>query len=348
MKIVVTGGSGFIGSHVCEHFASLGNAVVAYDNLSRASLLQRKESENTQSNWDFLKTLRHIKTVAGSTLDYSKLKSVMNDTDAIVHTAAQTAVTTSLMDPRTDFNTNLLGTFNVLEAARNSKSNPCVVFCSTNKVYGESVNAVEIVGKKKRYAYADSKFKGISESFSIDQSKHTPYGCSKLGADLYVQDYAHTYGLRTAVFRMSCIYGPRQFGVEDQGWVAWFVIANLTGTPVTIYGDGKQVRDVLFVKDLVRAYEAFINGSVKCGVYNIGGGAKNTISILELMDLVESWSMRKFKASYGNWRAGDQKVYISDISKVSKDLGWSPKVGVEKGVRELYDWVKENSNLFKD
>lgn len=347
MKVVVTGGSGFIGSHVCEHFASLGNAVVAYDNLSRASLLQKKEGKNSQSNWEFLKTLRHVKTVRGSTLDYSKLKSVMDDADAIVHTAAQTAVTTSLTDPRTDFNTNLLGTFNVLEAARNAESNPCVVFCSTNKVYGESVNEVEITEKKRRYTYADPKFKGIPESFSIDRSKHTPYGCSKLGADLYVQDYAHTYGLRTAVFRMSCIYGPRQFGVEDQGWVAWFVIANLTGTPVTIYGDGKQVRDVLFVKDLVRAYEAFINSDIRCGVYNMGGGAKNTTSILELMSLIESWSMRKFKTSYGNWRAGDQKVYISDITKASEELNWSPKVGVEKGVKELYEWVRKNADLFK-
>ncbi|MCJ7517798.1 MAG: SDR family NAD(P)-dependent oxidoreductase, partial [Methanomassiliicoccales archaeon] len=189
IKVLVTGGSGFIGSHVCEHFASLGNAVVAYDNLSRSSLLLKKEGKSATSNWDFLKTLRHIKTIRGSTLDYSKLKSVMEDVDAIVHTAAQTAVTTSLTDPRTDFNTNLLGTFNVLEAARNSKTNPCIVFCSTNKVYGENVNSVPIIGKKKRYAYEDPKFRGISESFSIDQSKHTPYGCSKLGADLYVQDY---------------------------------------------------------------------------------------------------------------------------------------------------------------
>lgn len=347
MKVVVTGGSGFIGSHVCEHFASLGNAVVAYDNLSRASLLQKKEGKSSLSNWEYLKTLRHVKTVRGSTLDYSKLKSVMEDADAIVHTAAQTAVTTSLTDPRTDFNTNLLGTFNVLEAARNAKSNPCVVFCSTNKVYGESVNEVEIAEKKRRYVYADSKFRGIPESFSIDRSKHTPYGCSKLGADLYVQDYAHTYGLRTAVFRMSCIYGPRQFGVEDQGWVAWFVIANLTSTPVTIYGDGKQVRDVLFVKDLVRAYEAFIGSRVRCGVYNMGGGAKNTTSILELMDMIESWSKKKFKVSHGSWRAGDQKVYISDITKASEELNWSPKVGVEKGVKELYQWVGENLTLFR-
>lgn len=347
MKVLVTGGSGFIGSHVCEHFASLGNAVVAYDNLSRSSLLLKKEGKSATSNWNFLKTLRHIKTIRGSTLDYSKLKSVMEDVDAIVHTAAQTAVTTSLTDPRTDFNTNLLGTFNVLEAARNSKTNPCIVFCSTNKVYGENVNSVPIIGKKKRYAYEDPKFRGISESFSIDQSKHTPYGCSKLGADLYVQDYAHTYGMRTAVFRMSCIYGPRQFGVEDQGWLAWFVIANLTGQEVTVYGDGKQVRDALFVEDLVRAFQAFITSGIEGGVYNMGGGSKNTISILELIDMVESLSRKKFKIAHGNWRSGDQKVYISDIGKAMEELKWAPRVGVEKGVGRLYDWVQDNMTLFK-
>jgi len=182
--------------------------------------------------------------------------------------------------------------------------------------------------------------------FPTDLCEHTPYGCSKFAGDVYVQDYAHTYGLKTGVFRMSCIYGERQFGVEDQGWVAWFAIATLLNKPITIYGDGKQVRDVLYVKDLIRAYDRFINSNLKQAVFNIGGGPENTLSLLELLDLLEGLTGKRVKISYENWRPSDQKVYISDISKVKERLRWNPRVGPREGVNKLVKWVRENKGLF--
>jgi CDP-paratose 2-epimerase len=250
-----------------------------------------------------------------------------------------------LKDPRADFETNALGTLNVLESAR---LNDCaVVFCSTNKVYGENVNSIPIEEHSQRYNFSDAEYvNGIPENFSIDRTGHSPYGSSKLSADTYVQDYAHTYGLRTAVFRMSCIYGERQFGVEDQGWVAWFVIASMTGRPITIYGDGKQVRDVLYVKDLIGAFDRFIGSNIKHGVYNMGGGPRNTLSLLELVDLIEKHTGRRADLNYADWRQADQKVYISDIRNVSENLGWKPTISPSDGVARIIKWVEDNRDLF--
>jgi CDP-paratose 2-epimerase len=268
----------------------------------------------------------------------------------IIHTAAQTAVTTSLVNPRTDFEVNALGTFNVLEAARLGKNNPCVIFCSTNKVYGDNVTKIPVREKEKRSEFADEKYKnGIPEEFSTDLCEHTPYGSSKFAADIYVQDYARRNEIDAAVFRMSCIYGTRQFGVEDQGWVAWFTIATMMDKPITIYGDGKQVRDVLYVSDLVKAYDAFIHRRDKIhhGVYNIGGGVENTLSLLELIDILENETGKKAKIKYDKWRKGDQKVYISDISKAKKKLNWKPKISPKEGVKDLFNWVLSNEELFE-
>lgn len=231
--------------------------------------------------------------VNGDVRDFGQLQSAMVGVDAVVHTAAQTAVTTSLSDPIKDFELNALGTLNVLEAIRHSKANVNFVGCSTNKVYGGNVNGVEIVEMEKRYSVRDEYPNGIPEEFPIDHCEHTPYGCSKLTADLYIQDYVHTYGLRAAAFRMSCIYGERQFGVEDQGWLAWFAIATILGKPITIYGTGKQVRDVLYVGDLVRAFDAFLQGKGDPGVYNIGGGPNNTLSLLELLEMLRKLIPKK-------------------------------------------------------
>lgn len=264
----------------------------------------------------------------------------------IIHTAAQVAVTASITDPRMDFEINALGTFNVIEAARLNDS--ALVFCSTNKVYGENVNKIEVAERETRYEFADPRYKnGIPETFPIDLISHSPYGCSKLAADIYVQDYAHTYGLKTGVFRMSCIYGERQFGVEDQGWVAWFVIATLTGRPITIYGDGKQVRDVLHVSDLVYAFDRFMNSTQKQEVFNIGGGPRNTLSLLELLELLRDFTGKTPRVSYASWRPADQKVYISDISRLAEKLGWQPTVRPRDGVNGLISWVLENNLLFK-
>jgi CDP-paratose 2-epimerase len=278
------------------------------------------------------------------------MEKLAKNVDAVFHTAAQTAVTTSVTDPRLDFELNCLGTFNVLEAARKAGTKPAVIYCSTNKVYGNNVNKVSLREGKARYEFSDPKFKnGIPESFSTDLCEHTPYGCSKYLADVYIQDYAERGIIDAGIFRMSCIYGTRQFGVEDQGWVIWFTIATILGKPLSIYGNGKQVRDVLYVEDLVRAYDAFLKKREKLhfGVFNMGGGIKNTISLLELLDLLKKQTDKRSKTSYSDWRPSDQKVYISDISKAGMVLGWSPKINPEVGVRRLVDWVSENKNVFK-
>ncbi len=201
--------------------------------------------------------------------------------------------------------------------------------------------------ESERYVFQDGNYvDGIPEDFPVDHTGHSPYGCSKLAADLYVQDYAHTYGLKTGVFRMSCIYGERQFGVEDQGWVAWFVIATLTGRPITIYGDGRQVRDVLYVGDLVRAFDLFLSSGIKHEVFNMGGGPTNTLSLLELLGLLGSLTGKTPVVRFSEWRKADQKVYVSDISKAKRLLGWSPTVSPKEGVSRLVSWVSGNIGLF--
>ena len=238
MNILITGGAGFIGTNSALYFAQKGWNVIVYDNLSRSALLGKKVTSDL--NWHHLSKHGNITLVDGDILNYKELSSEINKVDAVIHAAAQTAVTTSMTNPTTDFKINALGTFNVLEACRCSPCQPSVVYCSTNKVYGENVNKVDIEEKGSRYAFDDEEFThGIPENLGIDLCEHTPYGCSKLAGDIYAQDYARLYGLKVGVFRMSCIYGPHQFGVEDQGWVAWFTIAALLGKPITIYGDGK-------------------------------------------------------------------------------------------------------------
>ena len=347
MKILVTGGSGFVGSHVSEYYAKKGDEVTVFDNLSRGETLRAadKSESSINYNWNYLKNFENIELVRGDIRKAEEVKKAAEDVAAIIHTAAQVAVTSSVEDPRTDFEINALGTFNVLEAARKSGTSPAVIYCSTNKVYGENVNQIPVKEEETRYVF--DGLESVPETLSIDLCEHTPYGCSKLAGDLYVQDYAKLYGLKTAVFRMSCIYGTRQFGNEDQGWVAHFVISTITGKPLTIYGDGKQVRDVLYVSDLARAYDLFLESNKKDTVYNIGGGPKNTISLLELLDLLEKETGKRSKISFSDWRPSDQKVYISDISKAKKELDWEPKMGPKEGVETLIEWVEENREIFK-
>jgi len=340
MKILVTGGAGFIGSHVAEKYAKEGNEVIVFDNLSRATLLKKSEINHTY-NWDYLAKYKNIHRIKGDVRNREEVENVVSGVDVIFHTAAQTAVTTSVVNPTEDFRTNVIGVFNVLEAARRSPKIPTLIFCSTNKVYGNNVNTIEIQEKETRYCFADTFKEGIPETFSIDRCKHTPYGCSKLTGDLYMQDYAYLYGLKIGVFRMSCIYGIRQMGVEDQGWVAWFTIAAIKGKPIMIYGDGKQVRDVLYVDDLIEAYDAFIRSNVKRGVYNIGGGSQYTLSLLELLSLLEQHTGKKCKVNYSDWRPSDQKVYISNIEKIERELNWKPAIDPEEGVGRLIEWVQK-------
>ena len=311
-----------------------------YDNLSRSG---------TEANLSWLRA-EHGEGSFGLAVadvrDFDRLAEAAREADVIVHLAAQVAVTTSVEDPRTDFEVNALGTFNVLEAARLSGRDPIVLYASTNKVYG-GMEDVAVVEEAARYRYRDLPA-GVSEARPLDF--HSPYGCSKGAGDQYVRDYARIYGLPTVVFRQSCVYGPRQMGVEDQGWVAWFVIAAVTGRPITIYGDGKQVRDLLYVEDLLDLYDRAVERiDVAAGrVYNVGGGPANTLSVwAEFGPMLERLVDHPIPVSYSDWRPGDQRVYVSDIRKAERELGWKPRVGVGEGIRRLYEWVIENRGLFE-
>ena len=340
MKIVITGGAGFIGSNAVSYYLKKNAEVAVFDNLSR---------KNTDKNLSWLKTLggklTFIKGDIRKTSDTSKLIGFFEGADAVLHLAAQVAVTTSVTNPREDFEINAGGTFNVLEAMRAANSKAKFIYSSTNKVYG-GMEDVKVNEEKTRYGYADLPH-GAGEDRLLDF--HSPYGCSKGAADQYVHDYGRIYGLDTVVMRQSCIYGPRQFGVEDQGWVAWFIIATALGTPLTIYGDGKQVRDLLYVDDLIRAYDMAITAGEKTrgGIYNIGGGPKNTLSVWnEFGPMLERHFERTIPVTKKDWRPGDQKIFVADIRHARASFGWEPKVSVEKGVAQLYTWVLENKSLF--
>jgi CDP-paratose 2-epimerase len=339
MKYLITGGAGFIGSNYVNRLLSRGEDVTIYDNLSRAGARRNLEWLRQTHGADAFRLVR------ADVRDAESLASTAKTAEVIVHLAAQVAVTTSVTNPREDFEINAQGTFNVVEAARLSGRNPIVIYASTNKVYG-GMEEVPLAETESRWQYASLKH-GCPESQPLDF--HSPYGCSKGTGDQYVRDYSRIYGLRSVVFRQSCIYGPRQFGVEDQGWLAWFIIAAVTGRPITIYGDGKQVRDVLHVDDLLDAYDAAIAriDTVAGRVYNIGGGAENVISVYaEFFPMLEALLGRVIPVSRGDWRPGDQRVFYADIRKAMQDLGWSPKIDVAAGIKMLFDWVEGNRGEF--
>lgn len=336
---LITGGAGFIGSNYADRCISRGEKVILFDNLSRSG-------SKINLEWLLQKHGRQsFELVIGDVRKAEEIKKAATNATKIVHLAAQVAVTTSVTDPVTDFQINALGTFNTLEAARASGHNPTFIYSSTNKVYG-GMEDVKVVEGETRYDY-ESLPEGAAETQPLDF--HSPYGCSKGTGDQYVRDYQRIYGLPTVVFRQSCIYGLRQFGVEDQGWVAWFIIAAITGRPITIYGNGKQVRDILFVEDLLNAYDAAAAQIEKAAgnIFNVGGGRKNTISIwTEFGPILERQLGKKIDVAWGDWRPGDQPVFISDIRKAKEVLGWSPKVDAEEGIRRLIEWVTANRNLF--
>ena len=348
MKVVVTGGGGFVGSHVVERFAKQGHDVLALDNFSRwATLGEHFLGPWVKTyNWDYIGRIEGVTREELDIRDAKAVEMAVRDADVIVHAAAQVAVTTSMKDPRTDFEINTVGTFNVLESARKSGSDPTIVFCSTNKVYGDNVNRIPVREEATRYVFDDPRYAhGIPEDLPTDLCHHSPYGASKFAADLYVQEYAHSYGMKAGVFRMSCIYGTRQFGMEDQGWVAHFAISASLGKPITIYGDGKQVRDVLFVEDLVDAYEAFVDRAPRSGgkVLNAGGGPAFTMSLLELTSMLERDLGRTIPVSYADWRPADQRVYISDTRRARTELGWEPRIRPEDGVKRILEWINSQS-----
>jgi CDP-paratose 2-epimerase len=340
MKIFITGGAGFIGCNSADTFLQQGHTVVIFDNLSRPggpTNLEWLHQRHGREKFQF---------VRGDIRNYDSLtKALDGSVEVVLHLASQVAVTTSVQNPREDFEINALGTFNVLEAVRHRCPQAAVLYASTNKVYG-GMEEVGFIEQATRYTYADYPL-GIPESYPLDF--HSPYGCSKGAGDQYTIDYARIYGLKTLVFRQSCIYGRRQFGVEDQGWIAHFIIAAVKGRPITIFGDGKQVRDVLHVDDLIRAYQLGINNidELSGTAINVGGGPANTISVwTEFKPILESLLEEEISAIHKAWRPGDQRVFIADIQQAARKLGWQPTISPEAGIRDLYAWVTANLHLF--
>lgn len=337
-RVLVTGGAGFIGSNLVSNLLREGYTVTVLD------ALQRRGTEHNLA-WLQQQSAGRLNFVHGDTRDFEKVRSAVVGNEVIYHLAAQVAVTSSVEDPRTDYEINTLGTFNVLEAARLSGQRPTIVFTSTNKVYG-CLEELAIEERTTRYEFANVP-NGIAECRPLDF--HSPYGCSKGAADQYVRDYARIYDLPTIVFRMSCIYGPRQFGNEDQGWLAHFMIAALTGKPITIYGNGKQVRDVLFVDDLIRAFRQAVKSIDRCAgqVFNIGGGPANTLAVwTEFRELLADLKGEKVPVEYGAWRPGDQPCYVSDIRKAKEYFGWEPLIDKESGIRQLWGWIVAHDEYF--
>jgi len=339
MKVFISGGAGFIGCNLADTHLRRGHGVVIFDNLSR---------KGTDGNLAWLREQHgdRLTFVQGDIRDFDTLRAALPpDAEQVYHMAGQVAVTTSVSNPREDFDINALGTFNVLEAVRNAAPQAVLFYASTNKVYG-GLQAASVVENETRYRYGDHPY-GISEDQPLDF--HSPYGCSKGSGDQYVRDYARIYGLRTVVMRQSSIYGTRQLGVEDQGWVAHFCIAARLRRPITIYGNGKQVRDVLWIDDLIAAYDtAAARIDVAAGqIYNMGGGPDNTLSIWsEFRPILEKLAGHPIPVTYADWRPGDQLVYISDIRKAERDLGWRPQVSMPQGVERLWRWIDANPELF--
>jgi CDP-paratose 2-epimerase len=338
-KILITGGAGFIGANAAEYFSNGGWEVFVLDNLSR---------KGANINLSYIKNLPNVNFIEGDIRSTEQLKHLFNKEpfDAILHLAGQVAVTTSLIDPEEDFEINARGTFNVLEAMRMYCPDATFVYSSTNKVYGKMENT-SVIEKNGRYEYESLPY-GINEEYPL--SFYSPYGCSKGAGDQYVIDYSRIYGLNTTVFRQSCIYGSRQYGVEDQGWIAWFTIASMLKKPITVYGDGKQIRDVLHINDLVRAYELAIQNPEKVSgqAFNVGGGRENTLSLNELIKKIEMQSGERIDYTKSDWRPGDQKVFVCDTSKIGKALGWKPEVSVDHGLSDLHSWTSRNIDQIKD
>jgi CDP-paratose 2-epimerase len=338
-SIAVVGGAGFVGCNLAHAYASEGASVRIVDNLSRPG---------SEKNLDWLKATHGdlIDVRLADISDEAATNAALEGVTAIFHLAAQVAVTTSLSNPRADFLANAAGTLNILEYVRTRARFTPILFASTNKVYG-CLEHIRVAAHEGRYEPADRQLaaRGIGEDQPL--ALRTPYGCSKGAADQYVLDYARTFGLRAAVLRMSCVYGPHQFGNEDQGWVAHFVLRAIQDSPITIYGDGAQVRDLLHIQDAVRIYrEALAQiDSIKGEAFNLGGGPSNAVGLLQLIDELRSVLRRAVKVNHGPWRMGDQPWFVADTSKLDARLGWRAQIGWREGVRDLIDWLRANSEI---
>ena len=338
---LITGGAGFIGSNLAQRLLEETNLRVRlFDNLSRRGV---------EHNVAWLRSLpgaKRLEIIQGDVRDARAVAEAVRDASEIYHLAAQVAVTTSIGDPQSDFETNALGSLHVLEAARRSARKPFLLFTSTNKVYG-SLEAVPVQRTMTRYEATRPHFQGVAEDESLDF--HSPYGCSKGTADQYVRDYARIYGLPTVVFRMSCIAGPRQFGNEDQGWVAHFFYSALAGLPITVYGDGCQVRDVLHVHDLVDAMLAARDHrrTTRGEIYNLGGGPSRSVSVLEMLQQIEIGVGRPLDLHFAAIRPGDQPLYISDTRKLERDAGWQPRLALSDILNSIRGFWLENESAIR-
>ena len=337
--VLVTGGAGFIGSNLSDRLAREGHDVLVYDALARPGV---------ESNRAWLKgrQSQKVSSVVADIRDDDGVADAAKDASAVFHFAAQVAVTTSLVEPRDDFAVNVQGTLNLLEALRRRDEPTPLLFASTNKVYGDLAD-VPLDETNDAYLPRDPKVRasGIGEDRPLDF--HTPYGCSKGAADQYVLDYARSFGVPTAVMRMSCIYGPRQMGTEDQGWVAHFLIRALEGQPISIYGDGRQVRDLLNVADAVEAYLSAWRRieAVQGRAFNLGGGPANAVSLRQLLAYVEDFLGRPVELSFSDWRAGDQRYYVSDTRRAARELGLRPPIPWRTGVAALARWLADERGL---
>ena len=344
MKVLVTGGCGLIGFNAAKYYAEQGHEVDVIDNLERSDLLGHLVSERRRTfNSEELRKL-------GVTVFYHDVSKredwILHDGhDLILHFAGQCGVPTSIENPRRDWEVNAVGTFNALEYAREHDATLC--FASTNKVYPiHDAFVFDEADDRWHLQKAAWERNGIGLDAANEVGSRTPYGASKYSADIYCQEYAHIYGVKTGVFRMSCIYGPNQFGLAEQGWALWFMIAALKELPITIFGDGKQVRDMLYVEDCVKAYDAFHKSDLLHGVFNLGGGKKNTLSLSECVRMLEDMTGKKLDVSYADWRPSDQKAYVSDIRPIKNYLGWEPTVSPADGMARSMEWVRANLDVF--
>lgn len=337
--ILITGGAGFIGTNVADKYLSQGKRVMIFDNLSRAGV-----EENL--NWLCSKYGDRVIVNISDIRDEEAVKKSVRHAERVFHFSAQVAVTKSLENPREDFEINVKGTLNLLEALRLQKKRTPLLFTSTNKVYGD-LNDIKMIKANTRYVPEEMAVKkwGVNESRPLNF--HSPYGCSKGSADQYIIDYSRVYEIPAVVFRMSCIYGPHQFGTEDQGWIAHFLIKAIHGEPILIYGDGLQVRDILYVGDLVEAmvlaHENIEQLSSKA--FNIGGGTENTISLVELLDFIYELHGEKPEVDHHDWRQGDQKYYVSDTRVFVNATGWTPKINAKEGVKILDKWLLNSTKI---
>lgn len=334
MKALVTGGAGFVGSNYASHLLSEGWEVVIFDNLGRG--------KGCENNLQWLRThanSKNLRVLKGEVSSSRPLQEAMKGCDMVLHAAAQVSVPQSIAEPLIDFESNVLGTYNVLEAARKAKSNPTVLYTSSNKVYGIPDSPLRELDTRYDFKHLPS---GVDEYFPLKGEE--PYGASKATGDLYLHAYSMQYDLKAVSFRCSCMYGPRQWGKEEQGWVAWFCIAAALNKPINIYGDGKQVRDLLYIDDVTNAFDLALEkiNTASGEAINLGGGSENVVSLLETIAYIESLTNRKIRLRFKNWRPGDNKCYYTDYGKAEKLLGWTPKVAWKEGVKKTLEWVQNN------